>query len=331
MSKRSKSSSNLLEVKNIKHYFPITKGVILRKNVGTVKAVDGVSFEIKPKETFGLVGESGCGKSTLAKIILQSIKPDEGNIIFNGTDVTNLKGNSILPFRSQVSIVFQDPYSSLNPRMTVKRIVAEPLITHKLAEGGQKDKMVIDVMERVGLPRQMLDRYPHEFSGGQRQRIAIARALVLKPKLVVADEPVAALDVSVQAQILNLMKELQENLDLAYLIISHDLNVVKYMSDRIAVMYLGRIVELGSSSDVFYKSSHPYTKALLSAAPIPDPSLKVNRVILKGDVPSPSKVPSGCAFHPRCYMSKEICSSKDVSLDKVKDEQWSSCHFPEEV
>ena len=331
MSKRSKSSSNLLEVKNIKHYFPITKGVILRKNVGTVKAVDGVSFEIKPKETFGLVGESGCGKSTLAKIILQSIKPDEGSIIFNGNDVTNLKGNSILPFRSQVSIVFQDPYSSLNPRMTVKKIVAEPLITHNLAEGGKKDKMVIDVMERVGLPRQMLDRYRHEFSGGQRQRIAIARALVLKPKLVVADEPVAALDVSVQAQILNLMKELQENLDLAYLIISHDLNVVKYMSDRIAVMYLGRIVELGSSSDVFYKSSHPYTKALLSAAPIPDPSLKVNRVILKGDVPSPSKVPSGCAFHTRCYMSKEICSSKDVSLDKVKDEQWSSCHFPEEV
>ena len=215
--------------------------------------------------------------------------------------------------------------------MTVKKIVAEPLITHNLAEGGKKDKMVIDVMERVGLPRQMLDRYPHEFSGGQRQRIAIARALVLKPKLVVADEPVAALDVSVQAQILNLMKELQENLDLAYLIISHDLNVVKYMSDRIAVMYLGRIVELGSSSDVFYKSSHPYTKALLSAAPIPDPSLKVNRVILKGDVPSPSKVPSGCAFHPRCYMSKEICSSKDVSLTKVKDKQWSSCHFPEEV
>mgnify|MGYP001385595298 CR=1 FL=1 len=331
MSKRSKYSNNLLEVKNIKHYFPITKGVIIRKNIGTVKAVDGVSFNIKPRETFGLVGESGCGKSTLAKIILRSIKSDEGNIIFDGNDVTNLKGDSLLPFRSQVSIIFQDPYSSLNPRMTVKKIVAEPLITHNLAEGGQKDKMVIDVMERVGLPKHMLDRYPHEFSGGQRQRIAIARALILKPKLVVADEPVAALDVSVQAQILNLMKELQENLDLAYLIISHDLNVVKYMANRIAVMYLGRIVELGSSDDVFYKSSHPYTKSLLSSAPIPDPSLKVNRIILQGDVPSPSKVPSGCAFHPRCYMAKEICSNKNVILNKVKTNHLSSCHFSEEV
>ena len=329
MSKRSKSSSNLLEVKNIKHYFPITKGVILRKNIGTVKAVDGVSFEIKPKETFGLVGESGCGKSTLAKIILQSIKPDEGSIIFNGNDVTNLKGNSILPFRSQVSIVFQDPYSSLNPRMTVKRIVGEPLITHKLAEGGQKDKMVIDVMERVGLPRQMLDRYPHEFSGGQLQRIVIARALSVEPEFIVCDEPISALDVSIQAQIINLLEELQDQFSLTYLFISHDLRVVRHISDRVAVMYLGKIVEQGQIDELHDNAQHPYTQALLSSVPVADHALAKTRkrIILEGDVPSPIDPPSGCRFRTRWPIAVDRCSEEEPVLKNTADNPLVACHL----
>jgi len=292
-------SEILLNVQNLKKYFPIKKG-ILSKTVGYVKAVDDVSFKIKKGETLGLVGESGCGKTTIGRTLLRLIEPTGGNVVFEGQDVTAMDNNDLKKLRKDMQIIFQDPYSSLNPRMTVGGMITEILKYHDIAEGEKAEKMVMDLLERVGLSRLHARRYPHEFSGGQRQRIGIARALSVEPKFIVCDEPVSALDVSIQSQIINLLQDLQKELGLTYLFISHDLSVVEHISDRVAVMYLGQIVEIADCKDLYKQVKHPYSEALLSAVPIPDPRQKRKRIILTGDVPSPANAPSGCYFHPRC-------------------------------
>jgi oligopeptide transport system ATP-binding protein len=318
----------LLEVEHLKKYFPIRKGIFSRV-VGQVKAVDDVSFAIRLGETLGLVGESGCGKTTTGRAILRLIEPSEGKVRFEGTDLLGLQGNALRKMRRKMQIIFQDPYSSLNPRMTVGSIVGEGLAIHKLAKGKERQERVAALLHEVGLDPQYINRYPHEFSGGQRQRIGIARALALAPSFIVCDEPVSALDVSIQAQIVNLLVRLKEEHHLAYLFISHDLSVVEYISDRVAVMYLGEIVELASNADLYRNPLHPYTKALMSAIPVPDPQQKRKRIILPGDVPSPANPPPGCRFHPRCPVAVARCKTATPSL-KSYDGHFAACHLVEE-
>ncbi|MFS0864254.1 ABC transporter ATP-binding protein [Fredinandcohnia sp. 179-A 10B2 NHS] len=321
-----KKDNLLLEVKNLKTYYPI-KGGFARKTIGYVKAVDDVSFEIKEGETLGLVGESGCGKSTTGRTILRLLDATEGQIILDGKDITKLKGKSLREIRKDFQMVFQDPYASLNPMQMVGDIVAEPIINYTGKSLKDLKDEVIELLRKVGLPEDAFYKYAHEFSGGQRQRIGIARALALRPKLIIADEPVSALDVSVQSQVLNLLNELQEEFGLTFLFIAHDLSVVKHMSDRIGVMYLGGIVEIADKDSMYAEPLHPYTQALISAIPEPDPRLKKERIVLQGDVPSPANPPTGCPFHPRCPMAMEECSKAKPQLKEVKPGHKVACHL----
>ncbi len=316
----------LLEVRNLKKYFPVTKGIFHRV-VNSLKAVDNVSFNIKSGETLGLVGESGCGKTTLSRIILRLAGPTEGNVFFEGDDVFELRGDKLLGFRKKVQIIFQDPYSSLNPRLSVGSIIAEGIGVHRIARGRRKKEIVEGLLERVGLSAGYYNRYPHEFSGGQRQRIAIARALSLNPKLIICDEPVSALDVSIQAQILNLLTELKKDFNLSYLFISHDLSVVEHVSDRIATMYMGEIIEIAGNGEFYSNPLHPYTIALLSANLLPDPKHRKKPVILRGDVPSPLDPPSGCRFHTRCPVAEDVCRVEWPEPAEVSDGHMVRCHL----
>ena len=318
----------LVEVKNLKMYFPVTSGLIFQHVVADIKAVDDVSFFIRKGETLGLVGESGCGKTTTGRCILQLYKPTAGEIFFEGKNLIEMGTGEMRAMRRQMQIIFQDPYGSLNPRMTCGDIVGEPLIVHKLTHGkGEYRDEVTRLLETVGLNPYMADRYPHEFSGGQRQRIGVARALAVKPSFIVCDEPVSALDVSIQAQVINLLEELQEDLDLTYLFIAHDLSVVRHISDRIAVMYLGHIVEVADRLELYDNPLHPYTKALLSAVPIPDPVIEQTRerIILTGDVPSPMNPPEGCVFHTRCPIAVDECRMGVPELKEVSPDHWGAC------
>src|SRR5688500_14539012 len=321
----------LLDVKDLVMHFPLTQGIIFQRKVGAVRAVDGISFQIKRGETLGLVGESGCGKSTTGRAILQLYKPTAGSVVFEGLDLTKLKGEQMRRMRRQVQMIFQDPYASLNPRMTVGSIIGEPLEIHNLAKGREKTQRVQELLGVVGLNPYFANRYPHEFSGGQRQRIGIARALAVNPGFIVCDEPISALDVSIQAQIINLLEELQNEFGLTYLFIAHDLSVVRHISDRIAVMYLGKIVELAEHLELYRNPLHPYTKALLSAVPIPDPVIerKRERIILTGDVPSPVNPPPGCRFHTRCPLADTICREQEPEFREVVPGHWAACHFAE--
>jgi len=317
-------AERILEVHNLKKYFPI-RGGVLSKVVGNVYAVDDVSFFLNKGETLGLVGESGCGKSTTGRLILRLLDLTEGSIFFNGTDITRVTRQAMRSLRRNMQIIFQDPYASLNPRMTVKRIVGEPLKIHRVAKGSEVEEQVASLLQRVGLHPDHLRRYPHEFSGGQRQRIGIARALALHPKLIVADEPVSALDVSIQAQVINLLQDLKREFDLSFIFIAHDLSVVEYMSDRVAVMYLGKIVELASSDTLYRDPKHPYTQALLSAVPIPNPRSVKQRQILQGDVPSPIRPPSGCHFHTRCLYCTDECSRFEPAFTDIGNGHYVAC------
>ena len=318
----------LLEVKDLKMYFPVTSGMLFQRTVAQVKAVDGVSFTVKRGETLGLVGESGCGKTTTGRCILQLYKPTAGEVIFDGQDLTQLKTKQMRAMRREMQLIFQDPYSSLNPRMTAGNIIGEPLIVHGLVHGkAEYREKVADLLQNVGLNPYMADRFPHEFSGGQRQRIGVARALSVSPKFIVADEPVSALDVSIQAQIINLLEDLQEQFNLTYLFIAHDLSVVRHISDRVGVMYLGHMVEMADRNEIYRNPVHPYTKALLSAVPIPDPVLDAQRerVLLTGEVPSPLNPPSGCVFHPRCPVANYSCSVFLPELREVEPDHHAAC------
>lgn len=325
----------LLEVRGLKKYFPLTRG-FWRKTVGHVKAVDGVSFSIKEGETLGLVGESGCGKTTLGRCILRLIEPTAGEVWFTDregkrVEITKMSPEELKSIRREMRMIFQDPFSSLNPRLTVMEIVGEPMQIHGIARGEELEDRVRALLEMVGLKAQHMRRYPYEFSGGQRQRICIARALASNPRFIIADEPVSALDVSVQAQILNLLEDLKERLHLTYLFISHDLSVVYHVSDRVAVMYLGKLVELGDTESVYFAPKHPYTEALLSAIPRVSHREKMQRILLKGDVPSPLCAPSGCAFHPRCRYAKAICAQEEPVLREVSNGHYVACHFAMEL
>jgi oligopeptide/dipeptide ABC transporter ATP-binding protein len=319
----------LLEVRNLKTYFPIRKGVF-RRQVGAVRAVDDVSFSVYPGETLGLVGESGCGKTTLGRTIVRLLEPTEGEIVFDGKPIGSLGKRALRPFRRELQMVFQDPYSSLNPRKRVRNIVGAPLKIHNVGDRRERRRQVRDLLEAVGLSPEHANRFPHQFSGGQRQRIGIARALALRPKLIVADEPVSALDVSIQAQIVNLLEELQDEFSLTYIVIAHDLGLVRHVSDRIAVMYLGRIVELSPAEELYTRPIMPYTEALLSAVPIPNPDVaeKRERIPLRGDVGNPANPPSGCPFHPRCQYATEICSRVEPPLVSYGNGHLAACHHP---
>jgi len=324
----TQSEDIILEVKNLKMYFPVGSGFLSRKPVGYVKAVDDVSFTVKRGETLGLVGESGCGKTTTGRCILQLYKPTAGQVIFDGQDLTSMNTKTMRGMRREMQVIFQDPYSSLNPRMTAGNIIGEPLIVHGLvANKTEYRNKVADLLTNVGLNPYMADRFPHEFSGGQRQRIGVARALSVSPKFIVADEPVSALDVSIQAQIINLLEDLQEQFNLTYLFIAHDLSVVRHISDRVGVMYLGHLVEMAERNEIYRNPIHPYTKALLSAVPIPDPVLDAQRerVLLTGEVPSPLNPPSGCVFHPRCPVANDTCSQILPELREVETDHYSAC------
>ena len=324
----TQSEDIILEAKNLKMYFPVGSGFLSRKPVGYVKAVDDVNFTVKRGETLGLVGESGCGKTTTGRCILQLYKPTAGQVVFDGQDLTSMNTKTMRGMRREMQVIFQDPYSSLNPRMTAGNIIGEPLIVHGLVANKTeyRDK-VADLLTNVGLNPYMADRFPHEFSGGQRQRIGVARALSVSPKFIVADEPVSALDVSIQAQIINLLEDLQEQFNLTYLFIAHDLSVVRHISDRVGVMYLGHLVEMAERNEIYRNPIHPYTKALLSAVPIPDPVLDAQRerVLLTGEVPSPLNPPSGCVFHPRCPVANDTCSQILPDLREVETNHYSAC------
>lgn len=315
----------LLEVKNYQKYYPLKKRLL--GGVSYVKAADGVSFSIKRGETFGLVGESGCGKTTVGKGILRLHEATGGEVLFEGKDILRLEPEALRESRRDMQIIYQDPYSSLNPRMTIGMIIGEPLEIHKIASGAEKNKRVRALMERVGLPASSYSRYPHEFSGGQRQRVGIARALCLNPKLIVCDEPVSALDVSIQSQILNLLEDLQEQLNLTYLFIAHGLTVVKHLSNRIGVMYLGKLIEMADSESLFANPVHPYTQALLSAIPSTDPTVHKKRILLEGDVPSPVNLPTGCRFHTRCHYCVDICKNEEPEFREIQPGHFCACHF----
>ncbi|RKX53487.1 MAG: peptide ABC transporter substrate-binding protein [Thermotoga sp.] len=316
----------ILQVRHLVKYFPIKKGVF-RKTVGWVRAVDDVSFDVYEGETLGLVGESGCGKTTTALTILRLEEPTRGQVIFDGKDITKLKRRDMRKMRKGMQIIFQDPYSSLDPRMKVKDIIAEGMLTHNMLNGRNVYKRVGELLERVGIPADYMNRFPHEFSGGQRQRVGIARALALEPKIIMCDEAVSALDVSIRSQIINLLKDLQNEFKFTYLFIAHDLSVIKYISDRVAVMYVGKIVELADKKVFFDDPLHPYTQALISAVPVPNPDYKKKRIVLQGDVPSPANPPKGCRFHPRCFMAMDICSKVEPELVEVKPGHFVACHF----
>jgi len=318
----------LLEVNGLKKYFDI-KGGVLGKKVGEVKAVDGISFEVKQGETLGIVGESGCGKSTTGKSILRLIEPTEGEVKFEGKDLLSLGPEDMRKMRRDIQIIFQDPYASLNPRHTVEKIISEPLLVYGMKSSKDRKARVKELLEVVGLQEHHGSRYPHQFSGGQRQRIGIARALANNPKLIICDEPVSALDVSVQSQILNLMEDLQKEFDLTYIFIAHDLSVVKHISDRIGVMYLGKMVELANKDELYDAPKHPYTQALLSAIPTPDPDEVKERIILKGDVPSPSNPPKGCPFNTRCPKAMSICRESTPHFQEIEEEHYVACHLYE--
>ena len=318
----------LVSVQDLQMYFPVRSGIIFQRKIADIKAVDGVSFEIRRGETLGLVGESGCGKTTTGRCILQLYKPTAGNVLFEGQDLTTLKGGQLRRFRRRMQMIFQDPYSSLDPRQNAGSIIGEPLIVHKMTNSrGEYREQVAELLSVVGLNPSMANRFPHEFSGGQRQRIGVARALAVRPSLIVCDEPVSALDVSIQAQVINLLEDLQEQFNLTYLFIAHDLSVVRHISDRIAVMYLGKIMELADRTELYENPLHPYTKALLSAVPIPDPVIESQRerIILTGDVPSPLRPPPGCVFHTRCPIAIDECSQVVPELRNVGNEHWVSC------
>ena len=316
----------LLEVKNLVKHYPVKAGVF-QKTVGSIRSVDGVSFSINKGQTFGLVGESGCGKTTIGRTLIRLVEPTSGEALLNGKDIFSLNKKELKALRPKMQMIFQDPYSSLNPRMTVGEIIGEAVREHNIVEKNRVKDYILQIMEECGLRRYYIDRYPHEFSGGQRQRICIARALALRPELVIADEPVSALDVSIQAQVINLMKDLQTKNGLTYLFISHDLSVVEYLADIVGVMYLGSLVEFATREQIFANPKHPYTEALLSAVPIPDPDKKMNRIILEGDIPSASNPPSGCKFHTRCPKCMDICKEKAPVWKDYGDGHYTACHL----
>jgi len=324
--------NHLIEVRDLVKHFPLTKGILFRKQVGAVQAVDGVSFDVVEGETLGLVGESGCGKSTTARLLTRLLEPTSGSINYKGQEIARLSRNDLKPLRRDMQMIFQDPYSSLNPRKTVGSIIGEPFVIHEVeSDAGKRKKRVQELMDIVGLNPEHYNRFPHEFSGGQRQRIGVARAIALKPKLIVADEPVSALDVSIQAQVINLLEELQDELGLTIIFIAHDLSIVRHVCDRIAVMYLGKIVELADADALFEHPRHPYTGALLSAVPIPDPRLAKgrNRQVLGGDVPSPTNPPPACRFHTRCSKAKDgVCNVEEPLLEHKDGGNLAACHFP---
>lgn len=325
----SQSSENILEVKGLKKYFPL-KTSLFGKPLSYLKAVDNVSFSVKEGSTIGVVGESGCGKTTLGRTILRLYDVDGGKVIFKGTDITSLSSKELSRFRTDIQLIFQDPYSSLPPRMTVGDIIGEAVKVHKIVPPSEVREYVLDIMQKCGLQPQYYGRYPHEFSGGQRQRICIARALAVKPRLVICDEPVSALDVSIQAQIINLLKDLQRTMNLTYVFISHDLSVVKYITDNILVMYLGNTMETGDTDEIFDNPLHPYTKALFSAVPVPDPDVKMNRIILEGDIPSPANPPKGCKFHTRCSECFAACKLKEPAFTEARPGHFVACHLYDE-
>jgi oligopeptide transport system ATP-binding protein len=324
------NGDTLVRVEDLRVHFPITSGIVFQKKVGAVQAVDGLTFDVRRGETLGLVGESGCGKSTTGRAILQLIRPTTGRVLYEGGDLANLKGKRLREQRKRMQMIFQDPYASLNSRMTVGDIIGEPLLVHRMGDKAGRKAKVRELLETVGINPNTLNRYPHEFSGGQRQRIGIARALAVEPNFIVCDEPISALDVSIRAQIINLLQQLQREFGLTYLFIAHDLSVVRHISDRVAVMYLGRVVELAENATLYEAPMHPYTQALLSAVPIPDPEAEERRrpVVLAGDVPSPVEPPSGCHFHTRCPAAREgLCDVEDPSLLEVRPGHWAACHL----
>lgn len=321
---KNHNEKNLIEIRQLVKYFPV-KGGLFQHVVAWVQAVDNISFTIRQGETVGLVGESGCGKTTVGRVILRLIEPTSGSVIFDGTDVAQLKGNDLKAIRRNMQIIFQDPYASLDPRMPIGESIGEGLKIHNIGTAQQRFESVIEMLKMVGMEASHAHRYPHEFSGGQRQRIGIARALALRPKFIIADEPVSALDVSIQSQVLNLLKDMQHEFDLTYLFIAHNLSVVENISDRVAVMYLGKLVEMTTREELFRTPLHPYTQALMSAIPIPDPTLKRNRIVLKGDVPSPLNPPKGCRFHPRCPVAMDVCSVDEPTFREVAKDHLAAC------
>lgn len=325
MSNKENANDILIEVKDLKKHFT--------KHKKTVKAVDGVSFFIRKGETFGLVGESGCGKSTIGRTLIRLYKPTDGEIIYENKDIANLTDKQLLPYRKKIQMIFQDPYASLNARMTVKDIIGEPLDIHNLAKGKKREEIILDLLDRVGLNKDHASRYPHEFSGGQRQRIGIARALAVEPEFIICDEPISALDVSIQAQVVNMLDDLQKEMGLTYLFIAHDLSMVRYISDRIGVMYLGNLMEMSESEELYNSPLHPYTQALLSSIPVPDPNTakQSKRIILEGDVPTPIDPPSGCKFRTRCRYAKDACAESVPELKEIKKDHFVACHFVNEI